>query len=255
MSEDGTPKTKEQDGDTPETVTMTIADRDKLVGEATKYRKQRQDAEARNKALEGQVMTDEQRAEYDTLKQAQEKAAEDKAREAGQFDDLLAQKQAKFDDERTALTTERDTILSAFTQVAVLTPLQAELARAGVTDVDAAAHLIQTKHPHRATAQLVDGKAVVRVVDGQGNPVTDADSKGPDDSIGIDKLVAEWVATDTGKRFLPPSGDTGSGAHNGGKPGLTWAEVSASAQSKVDFIEKHGSAAYQKLAQASRRST
>lgn len=224
----------------------------KLIKEGTGYHKRAQDAEKRLQALEGNVLSDDDRALFTQLRADKAEADEGKQKAAGQYEELLAQKVEKFDADIATEQAKTTMFQSAFEQVAVLNPLQAELAKAGVTNVDNAAHLIQNKHAHRATAQLVDGKAVVRVVDGQGNPVTDAECDAGQ-SISIEQLVTGWIATDTGKCFMPPSGDTGSGAHQGGVPGVTIEDLDADFEKKTAFIKEHGRAAYIELSRRKKK--
>ena len=233
----------------PDPKDAKIAD---LIKESTGYHKRAQDAETRLKALEGNVLSDEDRALFETLRKERAEADDTKAKKAGEFEKLLAQKQEKYDADLKAKDASLASAMAAFERVAVLNPLQAALAKAGVTDVDSAAHLIQNLHAYRATAQLVDGQAVVRVVDGQGNLVTDAECE-PGQSISIEQLVTGWVATDTGKHFKPPSGDTGSGAHKGGVGGITLAELDADVNKKAAFIAEHGGKAYLTLASKNKK--
>ena len=227
-------------------------ERAKLAGESKKYRQRAQAAEARLTELEANQFSEEDRKLFDQLK----KEAEDKQTEdleaKGQYDALLAQKKEKFDADLTKTQDAAKAAMAAFESVAVTAPLQAALAAKGVTDVDSAAYLLQGVHPHKAKAALVDGKPVVHVVDKAGALVTDADCE-PGDSISIDALVTEFLATTRGQHFLPPSGDTGSGAHKGGDTGVTLAELDADAEKMGEFIAKHGGKAYQQLVQRTKQ--
>ena len=241
--EETTDETTTDDTTTPDPKDAAIAG---LTAEKVKYHKRAQEAENRLKKLEGKVLSDEAQAEYEALKAEKAKALEEGQKAEGKYDELLAKKQEVFDAALKAEQTRGATYQAAFQTVAVKAPIMAALAAAGVKSVDAAAHLIQTLHPHRGKAALDEsGQAVVQVVDAQGNPVIDADC-GPNETIGIDKLVAEFLATDTGKHFLPPSGDSGSGAHTGGEAGESVAELLADPDKKAAYIEKHGGEAYLK---------
>jgi len=228
------------------------AERNKLVAESKKYRQRAQKAESRIAELERRSLSDEEWELFQQLQAQRAAMEEDQARVAQRYDELLAARQAQFDADLVAVTADRDSAMAAFERVAVTAPIQAELARRGVTDVTAAVHLIQNLHPHCATAKFVDGRAVVQVVDRLGDPVIDT-SQGSDQTIGIDALVAEFLATDTGKHFLPASGDTGSGAYKGSPSGPTLAELLADPDAKAAFIAKHGGAAFIKLARQKRR--
>ena len=223
------------------------AERNRLVVESKKYRQRAQKAESRLAELERRAVSDEDRELFEQLKAQRAAAGEDQAHAAERYNELLAARQAQFDADLAAATAGRDSALAAFEKVAVTAPIQAELARRGVTDVTAAVHLIQNLHPRRARAKLADGRAVVQVVDDQDNPVIDVNGQ-PDQTIGIDRLVAEFLATDTGKHFLPASGDSGSGAYKGSPSGPTLAELLADPEAKAAFIAKHGGEAFMKLA-------
>lgn len=233
--------------DNDETIDSFTDERNRLVAESRKYRQRAQKAETHLAEFENRVLSDEDRELFEQLKAERAKAAEEKADAASRYDELLAGKQAGFDADLAAAMADRDGALAAFEKLAVAAPIQAELARQGVTDVTAAAHLIQNLHAYRATAKLVDGQAAVQVVDARGNRVTDADCR-PGQSIGIDKLVAGFLATETGKHFLPASGDRGSGAHKGTPSGPRLAEILADPEKKAAFIAKHGGEAFMKLA-------
>ena len=242
--EDTTDVTTTDDTTTPDPKDAKIAT---LTAETVKYHKRAQTAEAAIKAMEGKVLSDEDRELFEAMKADKAKAEEDGAKAAGKFDELLAKKQEVFDAQIAEAQAKGATFQAAFQAVAVKAPIMAALAAAGVKSVAAAAHLIQTLHPHRGRAVLDDnGQAVVQVVDAQGNPVIDADCK-PGETVGIDKLVAEFLATDTGKHFLPPSKDSGSGAHQGGEAGESVEELLKDPIKKQAYIEKHGGQAYLKL--------
>jgi len=253
MSEEDTTDVTTETADETTDGDPFAAERAAAAAESKKYRQRAQKAEADVKALEGKVLSDEAQAEYDTLKAEKAEADETAQKAEGKFDELLAQKMEAAASEKAEVVAERDTAMAAFERVAVLNPLQESLAKLGVSDVGAAAHLIQNRHTHHATAKLIDGKAVVQVVDDQGNLVTDAGCD-PGQSVSIDKLAAEWTATDTGKHFLPASGDTGSGSHQGGTDDtVTLAMLDADIDLKQKFIEEKGEKAYTALVYAERK--
>jgi len=254
-AEDGEPKSDDDKGGQPEAV-VPKAELDRAIADAKKYRERAQKAEKAHADQAGRVMSDEDREEYEALKQQKAQAEEDRQRQEGKFDELLAAKQAKADEAIEAERKRADAAVGLAKQYAVTQPMLVSLAKAGVKDAEAAAHLIQNLYSMRATAVVnEDGSATVQVVEtATGKPVVDAECKAGE-TIGIDTLVQKFLATDRGKHFLPPSGDTGSGAHRGGAPGVTIAELDADPEKKVEFIQKHGSAAYQKLARTARRGT
>ena len=254
----------DDDGGEPDPKDQKIAE---LVAEATKYHKQRQTLQQQLDGLQDKVLSDEDRELYESLKAEKAEAEEASKKAAGKYDELLAAKEKTYAERIAArdkkaaeeLAEEKAkgaTFREAYQAVAVRAPIQAELAKYGVKNVEAAAHLIQTLHPQHATATLdASGRAIVQVVDREGNLVIDGDC-GPDESVGIDKLVEGFVATDTGKAFLPPSGDTGSGSHKGGLHNtVPYAELVASPDKRAEFIEKHGGKAWVDLAAKNRKST
>ena len=253
MSEEEIAETPPAETDARDETTDPFTDeRSRYVAESKKYRLRAQKAEARIDELEEQVPSDEDRELFEQLKAERANADKDRTEASARYDELLAAKQAQFDEALATSAGDRDSALAAFRKVAVTAPIQAELARRGVTDVTAAAHLIQNLHPHRATAKLVDGQAVVQVVDKQGKLVVDENCQ-PNESIGIDKLVAGFLATDTGRHFLPASGDSGSGAYKGSPTGPTLAELLSDPEAKAAFIAKHGGEAFIKLAAQPKR--
>lgn len=222
-----------------------------LINESKKYRARAQQAEATVGQLQEQALSEEDREQFNQLKADDEKRQQDDLKAQGEYDKLLAQKQEKFDEALGAKQQELDSFRGAFQQVAVTDRLKGLLAGKGVTRVSEAAFLLQGQFPKRAVADLVDGNPVIRVVDRQGQLVTDADCE-PGQSIGVDALVNEFVASEAGQIFLPPSGDSGSGAHAGTPGDATMAELDADPAKTAAFIQKHGGDAYMKLAQGDR---
>jgi len=186
------------------------------AAQSKKYRQRAQEAETEAKELRGRALSEEDFTRFKELTKAQEDADRQQAEDAGEFDKLRKQDQENHKAALAAKDAQSESYRAAFEAVAVTQRLQSALAAKGVTDVNAAAHLIQNLHEQRAVAELVDGSPVVKVVErGNGQTVLDPDNDGLA-SISIDTLVAAWLGTTTGQAFLPASGDTGSGSHKGG---------------------------------------
>jgi len=92
---------------------------------------------------------------------------------------------------------------------------------------------------------------LARVLDPSGSPMLGGDGEG----ISIRKFVADWLAQE-GAHFLPPSLDTGSGAHKGGivPPGIDIESLDRDVRAKAEFIARNGPQAYVQLAQRRRTS-
>ncbi|MCE5280075.1 MAG: hypothetical protein ABFD92_09230 [Planctomycetaceae bacterium] len=101
----------------------------------------------------------------------------------------------------------------------------------------------------RIDVTLADEGPQVRVLDGEGQPML-SDAGQP---LDVGRFVSEWLAQE-GQHFLPPSGDTGSGAHKGtaGRP-LRVEDLDASPRRKAQFIAAYGAKAYVQLARVKGR--
>ena len=247
MSEDGN-----QDAQTVETVEKAVFDN--VSADLKKWKDRAREFEKSVTDLQGKVLSDEDRELFSTLRTEREQAAEEIAKKKGDIDSIKQQLTDKYTRQLEAEQTAKSAALAGYAELAVKTPIQAKLAEAGVTDVEAAEHLIQTLHDHRAVAEFSsDGKPVVKVVDRDGHPVLDADAK----AATIDTLVKGFLATDRGKRFLPATQDLGSGEHKGGPNRLgdeaILRKLDSSTALKTDFIQENGAEAYINLASRVRR--
>ncbi|MCE5328211.1 MAG: hypothetical protein LLG01_17545 [Planctomycetaceae bacterium] len=96
----------------------------------------------------------------------------------------------------------------------------------------------------RIDVTLADEGPQVRVLDGDGQPML-SDAGQP---LDVGCFVTEWLAQE-GQHFLPPSGDTGSGAHKGtAGRSLRVEDLDASPRRKAQFIAAYGAKAYVQLA-------
>ena len=96
----------------------------------------------------------------------------------------------------------------------------------------------------RIRVRLDDGRPDVSVV--QDEPEAEP--------ISLDAFVADWLASEA-PHFLPPSGDTGSGAHlnPGSRETTSLAELDANPARKAKFIAENGPQAYVQLARQRNR--
>lgn len=215
------------------------AQKQRLIAESRRYRKRAQEAEARLRQLEGRVLNEEELAEFGRLKAEQQQREQAELAKTREYERLAAELTDKHARELTRAK-ERGQVLEAqLRKVVGADRLKSALAGRGVTRVDQAAYLLQ----RHIRVQLADGEPVVQVVDRNGQPITDAACKGGE-TITIDRFVDAWLAAE-GAHFLPPSGDTGSGAHAGGSADRAdIAELEANPAKRYAFIREHGTDEY-----------
>jgi myosin heavy subunit len=210
-----------------------------IIAESKKYR-------IRAQTSEEQVKTEAQKA-ADAQAKLDEAEAQRKKLELegkGKYDEALKQQQ---EDHRKALeaATARATAAETALQGAVgQTALLTALGKAGLKPelIGQASRLVAGQ----VKVQLTDGQAVVQVLDDAGKPMLKTDGT----PAGLEDLAASFAQANP--HFLPPSGDTGTGAHRGagGKTTATLAELDASPALKTQFIKDHGEPAYFELVKA-----
>ena len=195
---------------------------------------------------------DELLAEKDA-RLAEFEAAKTKAEQAdleakGKFDELKESITTKFNEDLAAHKATIDSQAAVIQDMAVKKELLSLLAAANVTGVESALRLIQNPTGRRAVAELKDGNVVTSIVDAAGNPVfASGDGANP---MGLKEFVDSWLATDDGKRFLPPSGDSGSGGRPGGGGGdkkLTQKYFTENKAEAAAYIRQHGKGSLSKL--------
>ncbi|MFP4354054.1 MAG: hypothetical protein ACLFUJ_02935 [Phycisphaerae bacterium] len=106
-------------------------------------------------------------------------------------------------------------------------------------------------HGEKMLAQAVDLlQPKIRVTVDDGGPhVSIATDREDAEAVSLDAFVADWLASEA-PHFLPPSGDTGSGAHlnPGSRETTSLAELDANPARKAKFIAENGPQAYVQLA-------
>ena len=224
-----------------------------------KERKQRQELQRSVEELEKRVLSDDDLELFGQLRTEREEAEAEEAKQEqealekkGEFDQLLKQKEEKYEADLAAERAKAERLTRALQRSEVQVPIQAALAAHGVTDTPTALYVLQGLHEHQAVAEIgEDGAVAVKVVDRQDNAVTDAECE-PGQTISIEQLVEGFISTPAGQRFLPPSGDEGTGTHKGGGTGktdaATLAELDRDHAKKSQYIQEHGMEAYLQLA-------
>ena len=224
------------------------------IQDAKKYRKRAQAAEAKARDLEGKVVSDEDREELDKLRVEREEEEKRKLEEQGKWTELAAKKDQTHAAAMAKTKAELERTNAALQVVGAKVPLMAALSKAGVQDAETAAFLFQNQFTYRVVATLdASGAVSTTVVDRTGEPALDAEAEGVP-PMSITKAVAEWCGTPIGQRFLPPTTDTGSGAHQGRAGGqqVTLAHLDDNPEEKTRLI-KEDPETYRKLIQAQRK--
>ena len=185
-----------------------------------KYRRRAQNAELELEQLRSNALSDDQLTEYDDLRSRHEQFAETRQK-AGHLANMVNK------------LAGRDELIKALAACGV-----GRGCANGQKMIDQAVCLLSDKI-------LVD-------TSGDEPVVTVADQQC--DNIAVSEFVADWL-TSSGAHFLPPSGDTGSGAYNGpaSSAGQSLSDLDANPKKKANFIATRGLQAYVQLAQSSRR--
>jgi len=224
----------------------------KEISNSQRTRKRAQDAEARIAELEGKVMSDDDREQLKTLREAAAKAEQEKLTKKGDYDKLLEAEKQRFQQQLDGRDGQVKGLTELVQQIAGRDRIKSALAASGVKFVDAAASLLAS----RVKVVLKDGKPMVLVVDETGNPVINPEGAAGE-TISVEAMVKNYLASDEGQIWTPPSGAGGSGRHSAGSSGLTGSDLLASLdadpQKKAEYIEKHGASAFQKLAHSVRQ--
>lgn len=167
--------------------------------------KERERAEKAEKGLKGYEGIDPEEARQQ--KEAARKAEEEKAKQAGQWENWKAQMQQQFDAEKSALLKQVEALKSSLHQEMVGARATAAIAEARGVPALLLPHI-------GADVVEEEGKPVVRIVkDGKvrygksGEPMT------------IAERIAEMREDEIFGRAFEPVSPGGSGAQNGGKPG------------------------------------
>ena len=185
--------------------------------EAKKAFAARDELKAKLRELEGKVLSDEDRATFDSLKQQQAKAEEDRKRKAGEWEALKTQLTEKYATE----IKERDTKLSTLGQRFKDTVIRAEFGAASdyfsgadtsktILDVDLAMAALGKYVTVEDTDDAMGYRVVVKRPDGK--TIIGDDGNPAPFSSAIGELI---LALPNKDRILRGSGKTGSGSSGG----------------------------------------
>lgn len=208
------------------------------IAESKKYRQRAQTAEEQQKA-ESQRAADAQ-AKLDAA-EAERKKLELESK--GKYDEALKQTTEAHQKALAAETARRATVEQALNQTVGQNALLTALGKAGLKPdlIGQAARLVAGQ----VRVEVKDGQAVIQVLDEAGKPLLKADGT----PAGVEELATGFAKNNP--HYLPPTGDTGTGAHRGAPGGVTLAELDADPEKKSKFIQEQGTGAYLKLAAAS----
>ena len=213
--------------------------RPRLVGEARKYRKRAQEAERRLAELAPRVLDEADCELFERLKADSARGEQDKQA----FRTQLAELTEQHSDDLAASNARAERLSEMLSGVVVTDRLKSALAGRGVKRVDQAARLLAEQLEVNITDQ---GYSV------QVKGVCEAD---PDVELTVEQVVDNWLAEN--RHYLPPSGDTGSGAYPGiTAPGAVSIEqLDLNPAHKAEFVARHGPAALVQLARSSRNTS
>jgi len=231
------------------------------VVQSQKYRKRAQTAEKLVTELQeasGRTLSPEDFEAYQQSLTDAESQEQKELVKKGEFDAALAKAEEKFEGQRDQYRAEADqktTDADARTDKAMAlakrfagdAPLALALAGAGIPKVSIG--IAKDRLSSRVRVEFNDNDdPIITCVDPAGEVILDPDGAAGQ-SVSVEKFVTDYLASEEGSTFLPPSGDSGSGAYRGGgKPGVTIEELDADPAKKAKFIQEEGTEAYLKLA-------
>jgi uncharacterized protein DUF6651 len=204
------------------------AEVERWKAEAKKAFQDRDSVKAKLRELEGKTLSDEDRALFDTLKQQQEQAEEDRKKKAGEFDawrQQIADKHTKeLEAERKKIAAETEAKGKA---VRDLHDTLIGLSFAGASEwfgdngKTVLPPAIAQSHLGRYVEVQIDdasGARTVVVKDVHGNPILDTKTGKP---LAFDKAIGELIdALPEKDRILKGSGKSGSGSGGGAGGGV-----------------------------------
>jgi len=231
--------------------------------ESKKYRLRAQQVEAKLEELKARAVSQEDLDELTRLREAEaerteaeEKAELERQAKAGEFDAILkaeqdkaaktfAQKDKKHAEALAAIEAEKTSLTTALQRATAEAQLVAALAKQGCEDPQEAAFLVFNRHEFAPRAVVgEDHNVKIQVVDRAGNEVIDPEGEG--EAMTVEACAVHFLGTPIGQRFLPPSGDTGTGAHRGGPGQPDMAAVLSDPDKKAEYLAKHGGPKYVK---------
>lgn len=219
---------------------VEVEDTSALKGALQKERGSRGALEKKINAWEKLGKTPEEIAE---MVAAADKAAEEAAREKGDFASILKQKQDAWEKEKSTLLAEVDVSRASERSAVVGERLLGALAKAGVTEEGS--ELLPDRLANRIKFETVNGKRVLKIMQADGETLMAG--SGADGVATLDDLVKEAV-TKYPSQFKANGGGGGGKPPetNGGKPNptggpATWSECKTDEQ-KAAFLKAKSAA-------------
>ncbi len=185
-----------------------------------------------------------------TAKAAEQAAADAELAKKGDVEAITKSLNKRHGEINTELQGRFDQQTAAMQKMAIDNQIAPMLAAKGVKNMRLA--LLSLKDlPDKAIAKVTDGVVTITIQAPDGSSVYAAGSTAP---MGLAEFVDNWLATEDGALFSPPSGESGSGGRTGGTgpSKLTLAELDRDPRKKAEFIEEHGSKAFHDLVKNSR---
>lgn len=212
--------------------------RPRLVAEAKKYRKRAQEAERRLAELAPRVLDEADRELFERLKADSSRIEQDRQAFRQRLDELAEQHSGEL-----AASNARATRLGEMLSGVVITDrLKSALAARGVKRVDQAARLLS----EQLEVDIGEQGYQVRVSGDSNDGVAE---------LTVEQVVDDWLAAN--RHYLPPSGDTGSGAYPGvtAPRGVSIEQLDLHPARKAEYVARHGPAALVQLARSSRKTS
>jgi len=216
-----------------------------------KERERANELEKQIKGLEGATVTDEEKEELKQLREARQKAEEDRKRREGEFDKWREEISGKHKKEIQDIVAERDQLRSAICNDSV----KSQIAEA-CNEFQGRAKILEPLIRQNIQTEFVDGRVEVTVVDSDGTKKLDDDGRPLSirafvEQMSADKEYADLFASQqrNGGGSSSDSGrddsESGSGGEKPDTKGLKRSEMSK--KDKVAFIREHGEDEYMKL--------
>jgi hypothetical protein len=187
--------------------------------------------------------------EYNALKEAQAKAEEERAKRAGEWDNLKNQLVTKHSEDKSAWEKEKAGLLSAFEGQVSENAAMSALAEHKGNPLFLKAHVLGAIKVVRDDA----GRFVTRVVDDAGNPRMNGEGKFLTVSDFVkelrenDAFAGAFTGAGSSGGGTPPGAGQGQGARGKGGIPSDLKRGSMTPRQKVDFIREHGQDAFMKL--------
>lgn len=215
-----------------------------------KERERANELEKKIKGLEGNAITDEEKEELKQLREARQKAEEDRKRREGEFDKWRDEISEKHKKETSEIVAERDKLRQAICNDSV----KVQIAEA-CNEFEGRAKILEPLIRQSIETTYEDGRVQIAVNDADGTKMLDDEGRpltirGLVERMSKDQEYADLFASKqrSGGGSSSDSGRDGGSGNGGEKPdtkGLKRSEMSK--KDKVAFIREHGEEEYMKL--------